>query len=208
MMKVLLSGILVLALFGVCLAAPKPAIVPKPGDWTLEVRYEQPQQMVLEGAMPQRYWYVILSLTNKSGKDVDFYPASELVTDTIQVVPAVKGTSSVLFEKIKNRHQGRYPFLQLLETADNKMLQGQDNAVDIAVIFPDFDPNAKAVSIFITGLSNETVVLDHPTEKDQDGKPVKIYLRKTLELSYTLAGDPSFRSEQKLKFEGKRWVMR
>jgi hypothetical protein len=207
-MKALLSGILMLALFGVCLAAPQPAIVPKPGDWTLEVRYEQPQQMVLPGAVQQRFWYVILSLTNKSGKDVDFYPASELVTDTIQVVPAVKGTSSILFEKIKNRHQGRYPFLQLLETADNKMLQGQDNTVDIAVIFPDFDPNAKAVNIFISGLSNETVVLDHPIEKDQDGKPVKIYLRKTLELSYTLAGDPAFRLEQKLKFDAKCWVMR
>jgi hypothetical protein len=208
MMKALLSGILLLALFGVCLAAPQPAIVPKPGDWTLEVRYEQPQQMVLEGAVQQRYWYVILSLTNKSGKDVDFYPACELITDTLKVVPAIKGTSSVLFEKIKNRHQGRYPFLQLLETADNKMLQGQDNAVDIAVIFPDFDPNAKSISIFITGLSNETIAVDHPTEKDQDGKPVKIYLRKTLELSYSLAGDPAFRAEQKLKFEDKRWVMR
>ncbi len=208
MMKALLSVILVLALFGVCLAAPGPAIVPKPGDWTLEVRYEQPQQMVLDGAVQQRYWYVILSLTNKSGKEVDFYPACELITDTLQVIPAVKGTSSVLFEKIKNRHQGRYPFLQLLETADNKMLQGQDNTVDIAVIFPDFDPNAKAVSIFITGLSNETIAVDHPTEKDQDGKPVKIYLRKTLELNYSLAGDPAFRSEQKLKFEDKRWVMR
>jgi hypothetical protein len=208
MMKALLSGLLVLALFGVCLAAPQPAIVPKPGDWTLEVRYEQPQQMVLEGAVQQRFWYVILSLTNKSGKDGDFYPACELITDTLQVVPAVKGTSSVLFEKIKNRHQGRYPFLQLLENADNKMLQGQDNTVDIAVIFPDFDPNAKSVNIFISGLSNETIAVDHPTEKDQDGKPVKIYLRKTLELSYTLAGDPAFRSEQKLKFDAKRWVMR
>jgi len=208
MMKGLVSGVLVLALFGVCLAAPVPAIVPKAGDWTLDVRYEQPEQMVLQGSVQQRSWYIILSLTNKSDKAVDFYPACELITDTLQVVPAVKGTSSVLFEKIKNRHQRRFPFLQLLETADNKMLQGQDNAVDIAVIFPDFDPNAKAVSIFISGLSNETIAVDHPAEKDQDGKPVKIYLRKTLELTYSLAGDPAFRSEQKLKFENKRWVMR
>lgn len=190
------------------LAAPEPAIVPKPGDWTLEVRFEQPQQIVLPGAVQQRFWYTILTLTNKSGKDVDFYPACELVTDTLQVVPAIKGTSAVLFEKIKNRHQGRYPFLQLLENAGNKALQGEDNAMDIAVIWPDFEPNAKTVNIFISGLSNETVAIDHPVDKDQDGKPLKIYLRKTLELSYTLGGDPAFRSEQKLKFESKRWVMR
>ena len=198
------------AVFVSCLAlaAPEPAIVPKPGDWTLEVRFEQPLQIVLPGAIQQRFWYTILTLTNKSGQDVDFYPACELVTDTLQVVPAIKGTSTVLFEKIKNRHQGRYPFLQLLENAGDKVLQGEDNTLDIAVIWPDFDPNAKTVNIFISGLSNETVVVDHPTEKDQDGIPVKIYLRKTLELTYSIAGDPKFRSDQKLKFESKRWVMR
>ncbi len=205
---VITSGIAAVLVSCLALAAPEPAIVPKPGDWTLEVRFEQPQQIVLPGAIQQRFWYVILTLTNKSGKDVDFYPACELITDTLQVVPAVKGTSAVLFEKIKNRHQGRYPFLQLLENAGNKALQGEDNAMDIAVIWPDFDPNAKTVNIFISGLSNETVAVDHPVDKDQDGKPVKIYLRKTLELSYTLGGDPAFRSDQKLKFESKRWVMR
>jgi len=207
-MKTLLSGLLVLTILGVCLAAPEPAIVQKPGDWTLDVRYEQPEQIILEGSIQQRYWYVIFSLTNKSGKDVDFYPAAELVTDTIQVVPAVKGTSAILFEKIKTRHQGRFPFLQLLENASNKMLQGEDNSLDVVIIFPDFDPNAKAINIFVSGLSNETVVLNHPTEKDSAGNPVKIYLRKTIELDYKLSGDPAFRSEQLLKFDKKRWVMR
>jgi len=41
----------------------------------------------------------------------------------------------------------------------------------------------------IAGLSNETVVIDHPTAKDETGKPAKVYLRKTLELSYKLGGD-------------------
>ena len=152
-------------MFGVCLAAPAPAIVQKPGDWTLDIRFENPQQITLEGTIPQRYWYIILTLTNKSGKDVDFYPTAELVTDTLQVVPAIKGTSAVLFDKIKTRHQGKYPFLQLMENAGNKMLQGQDNTVDIAICWPDFDPNAKNVNIFITGLSNETAPLTIPPIK-------------------------------------------
>jgi hypothetical protein len=209
MIKVVIPSVIAVVFVScLALAAPDPAIVPKPGDWTLELRFEQPLQIVLPGTIQQRFWYTILTLTNKSGKDVDFYPACELVTDTLQVVPAIKGTSAVLFEKIKNRHQGRYPFLQLLENAGDKVLQGEDNTMDIAVIWPDFDPNAKTVNIFVSGLSNETVVVDHPTEKDQDGQPVKIYLRKTLELTYSIAGDPKFRSDQKLKFESKRWVMR
>jgi hypothetical protein len=207
-MRGLVIGVLVFAMFSVCWAAPQPAVVQKSGDWTLDLRFENPQQITLEGATPQRYWYTILTLTNKLGKDVDFYPAAQLITDTLQVVPAIKGTSAVLFEKIKNRHQGKYPFLQLLENTGDKILQGQDNTVDIAVIWPDFDPNAKSVSIFITGLSNETVAVDHPADKDKDGNPVKVYLRKTLQLNYSIAGDPKFRADQKLKFENKTWVMR
>ena len=99
-------------IFGVSWAAPTPAVVQKPGDWTLDVRFENPLQITLDGTTPQRYWYTILTLTNKSGKDVDFYPVAELVTDTLQVVPAIKGTSAVLFDKIKTRHQGKDPFLQ------------------------------------------------------------------------------------------------
>jgi hypothetical protein len=209
MMKILIPCIIVAVLTnGLALAAPEPAIVQKPGDWTLDVRFENPQQITLSGAPQQRFWYIILTLTNKSGKDVDFYPQCDLLTDTLQLVPALKGTPTALFDAIKTRHHGKYPFLELLEKADNKILQGQDNTLDIAVIWPDFDPNAKSVHIFISGLSNETVVLDDPVEKDQDGKPVKIYLRKTLDLTYSIAGDPKFRPDQKLKFESKSWVMR
>jgi len=143
MMRGLIISVLVLAMVSVCLAAPEPPLVQKPGDWTLDTRYENPVQITLEGAAPQRYWYIILTMTNKSGKDVDFYPSADLVTDTLEVIPAIKGTSAVLFEKIKNRHQGKIPVLQLLENADNKMLQGQDNTLDVVIFWPDFDPNAK-----------------------------------------------------------------
>ena len=32
----------------VCLAAPEPAIVPGPRDWTVDVTFEHPQQITLE----------------------------------------------------------------------------------------------------------------------------------------------------------------
>jgi hypothetical protein len=188
--------------------APEPSIVDKPGDWTLDVRYDQPQQIVLDGAQKQRFWYIILTLTNKSGRDVDFYPECTLVTDTLETVPAEKGVSAVLFDRLKTRHKSKYPFLELLENAGNKILQGADNAKDIAIIWPDFDPNAKTVDIFIAGLSNQTVAVEHPSQKNADGKPVIVFLRKTLQLTYSISGDPAFRSDQKLKFVDKHWVMR
>jgi len=62
--------------------------------------------------------------------------------------------------------------------------------------------------VFITGLSNETAVIDHPVAKDEEGRPVQVYLRKTLELSYSIGGDASSRTYAKLTYKGKRWVMR
>jgi hypothetical protein len=194
-----------------CLAAPEPAIVPGPSDWTLETTFEHPEQFLFRAgpsAKPERFWYMILTLTNKADRDVDFYLKCELLTDTFQVLPAVKGASAALFDKIKQIHQTKYPYLVLLENSGNKILQGDDNTKDILIIWPDFDPNAKTAMVFISGLSNETVAVDHPTQKDASGNPVKVYLRKTLELTYSIGGDPAFRSDQKLKYVSKRWVMR
>ena len=157
---------------------------------------------------PRRFWYTIVTLTNNSGSDVDFYPNCDLLTDTFHIIPANKHTPAGVFKQIKRRHQRKYPFLEALDKAGNKMLEGEDNAKDIAVIWPDFDEQVKNLKVFITGLSNETAVVDHPVSKNAAGGPVKVYLRKTLEISYTLSGDPALRSYAKLTYKGKRWVMR
>ncbi len=202
-MKGLIIGVIIAAITSICFAAPQPPVVQKPGDWTLDVRYENPQLITIDGSEKQRYWYIIVTLTNKNGKDADFYPSAEIVTDTLQVLPAINGTSSLLFAKIKARHS-KYEFLQLMENTDKKILQGQDNTVDMVICWPEaIDPNAHNVSILIAGLSNETVAVENPAVKDKDGNPVKVYLRKTLELDYTMGGD-----HQSMKFEGKKWVMR
>ncbi len=195
----------------VCLAAPEPAIVQEPDQWTLNVNFEHPQQIILPRTMankPERFWYTIVTLTNKTGHDVGFYPKCELMTDTFQIMLAGKSVPNEIFKRIKLRHQVQYPFLEFLERTSHKMLEGEDNAKDIAIIWPDFDNRAKNIKIFIAGPSNETVVINHPTAKDEAGNSVKVFLRKTLELNYNIGGDPAFRSDAKLAFKGKRWVMR
>ena len=195
----------------VCLAAPEPAIVPGPDDWTVDVTFEHPQQIALRPSAnnkPRRFWYTIVTLINKTNRDVDFYPQCDLMTDTFEIIPAGRDTPTAVFERIKRRHQRRYPFLESLEKADNKVLQGEDNTKDIAIIWPDFDAQAQGIKVFITGLSNETAAIDHPIAKDKTGKPVKVFLRKTLELSYKLRGDTALRSDVKVTYKGKRWIMR
>lgn len=198
-------------LTSVCLAAPEPAIVPGPGMWMINTMFTHPQQIVLKtsAGKPIRFWYMLLTLTNKTGRDIDFYPKCDLMTDTFQVIPAYKDVPEVIFEQVKKRHQDRYQFLESLENTSNKLLQGEDNAKDIAVIWHDFDAKANNIKVFIAGLSNETVAIDHPVTKNkQTGRPVKVYLRKTLELNYDLESDPAMRSGADLAYKDKRWVMR
>lgn len=207
---VILSGVFILAA-GLCIAAPKPAAASRPGEWTVDVTFENIHSIEVKlpsQDKPSQFWYIILTLTNKSGQDVDFYPQCELVTDTFQITPAGSGVTEEVFKQIKMLYQPRYPFLEWVEKADPKILQGKDNARDIAIIWQDFDTDAKAIELFIGGLSNETAVIDHPTAKDANGKPLKVYLRKTLQLSYELPGDPAFRSQTTPKLAGQDWVMR
>jgi len=195
----------------VCLAAPEPAIVPAPGQWTMNMQFTHPQQITLPRGSDNKqvnFWYTIITLTNNTGNDVDFYPKCDLMTDSFQIIPAGKFVSSMLFDQIKRRHKSKYPFLEPLNNAGTKILQGEDNTKDIAVIWPDFDIQAKSLQLFITGLSNETAAVDHPVSKDQRGEPIKVFLRKTLELSYSLRGDQALRTNASFAYQGKRWVMR
>ena len=196
----------------VCWAvAPTPAIMPAPGQWTIDTKFTHPQQIILRtGAdnQPKRFWYSLISLTNKTGSEVDFYPKCELKTDTFQIIPNGHNVAPDVFENIKSRHQAAYPFLESLAKADNRILHGEDNTKDIAVIWPDFDEKAKEIKIYITGLSNETAFVDHPVAKDKDGNPIMVFLRKTLELTYKLESASEQRSDANLIYESKRWVMR
>ena len=212
MKKTVLPFIIILSFTAFLYAAaiPKPAIIQKPGDWTADVRYTNPQQITLktEDGKQVRFWYLIMTVTNKTGREVDFYPRCDIVTDTFQLITAGNGTPEEVLNAIKKRHSNTYPFLELFEKTSSKLLVGVDNAKDLAIVWPDFDQQAKEVKIFISGLSNEIVLIDHPSQKLADGSPAKVILRKTLELDYTLGGDPAFRSDTTLEFKSKDWIMR
>jgi hypothetical protein len=206
------GSLLVLGLIcGVCIGAPEPSVVPESGEWTLDVQFSHPQQIVVGKGLdnqPRRFWYMIVTMTNKTKSDVDFYPKCEVMTDDFELTPSGKGVSGTVFEQIKKRHQGKYPFLEAVEKTGSKILQGKDNTKDVAIIWQDFGAQTKDVKVFIAGLSNETVVLKHPVAKDENGEAVQVFLRKTLELSYSLPGDAAVKSGENLSYESKRWVMR
>ncbi|MBN2511567.1 MAG: hypothetical protein JXB18_01390 [Sedimentisphaerales bacterium] len=208
--------LIIVSLFGVftysVVSAPKPVTVQRAGQWTLDVQYSQPLQISvrLPGfEQPQRFWYLVLSLTNTtSNAEISLIPSCQLVTDTFKTIPAGQGVRKEVFDAIKLKHQGQYPFLESMDFADMTLRKGADNSRDIAIIWPEFDPNAKKISLFIAGLSNETAAINHPVKKDESGNPEKIYLQKTLQLNYANTTDPELRARAGLAFQDQNWVMR
>jgi hypothetical protein len=85
---------------------------------------------------------------------------------------------------------------------------GEDEAKDGVAIWEEPLPRMGDFTIFISGLSGETLTMKDAAGaelKGPDGKP--IILRKTLQLDYTLPGDE--RADDALvKPVGEQWVMR
>lgn len=198
-------------LSGLVVGWPRPSALPEKGRWTLDVTYEHPiliQVPPSSAGEPKRFWYMIFSVTNLSlEEEVPFYPKFELVTDTFQVLPAGKGETFGLFEIVRARHRGQYPFLESLDFEDHRILKGKDNRRDFVVFWPDFDPRAKEVRFYLAGLSNETTAVEHPM-RTEGGQPVQVPLQKTLQLTYSIGTDPQLRGQASLRFEGQDWVMR
>jgi hypothetical protein len=194
-----------------CLAAPEPAIVQGPNQWTAHIRFEPLRQMTLSTPLqlePSRFWYTILSIENDTGSDIDYYPQADLLTDTLQLVPAGKAVPPEVFPLIKARHTGTFPFLEDLPITGTRILQGHDHARDFIVIWPDFDIMTHAVSLFFAGLSNETAVIDHPIAREQTGRPTKVFLKKTLQLDFSLWGASNLRRDEDIQFVASHWIMR
>lgn len=192
------------------LGYPQPSLAARPGIWTLQTEILQPQQITVNipGKGNERFWYTILTVTNTSDQDVRFFPKCQLMTDTFKITLAGEGITSFVFDQLKIRYQGQYPFLESLDRFDHRVLEGSDNTRDIAIIWQDFDPQAKNIKLFIAGLSNEIARVQHPAKIDDAGEPEEILLQKTLEIEYSIGGDPARRAEASLSYKSKQWIMR
>lgn len=205
------SGLaLVLFVSALAGAYPEPAVVQNVKQWTLSVEYSQPEQLMLRmDNKVQRFWYIILTVINNSDFDeVSFYPACELMTDTFQIIPADRSVPKTVFDIVRERNQGRYPFLESLDFIDHRIFKGPDNARDFAIIWPDFDSAAREISLFIGGLSNETAVLSSSSAAEPEDRNKETVLQKTLRLKYAIGGDAQLRQSAVLQEIASDWIMR
>ena len=211
MKKALFLAIVVAAGFAAwAVAAPKPALVHGP-ELELEL-HSEPQlvSITLPGdTEPRRFWYLLYTVTNNTGQDVQFYPQFDLLTDTFKLYHAGLKVRRPVFEAIRARYSTSIPLMEAESMITGRILVGQDNARDSVAVFEDFDPQATSVSIFVAGLSSETVTVEHPMRIDPEtGKNAQVLLRKTLVLEYQVPGDQYNPDNRVMLYRDRNWVMR
>ena len=185
---------------------PKPS--PFPIAWELTFEHGEPRRVVVPGpnGVPRAYWYMTYSVTNNTDREQVFLPRFELLTREGTVIQSDRNIPAAVFAKIKQREGNQ--FLEPFTSVGGTIRVGEDEAKDGVAIWEEPLARMGDFTIFISGLSGETVTMKDSSGvelKGPDGKP--IILRKTLQLDYTLPGDE--RADDALvKLVGEQWVMR
>jgi len=198
-------------------APPKPMVVPQYWQFDLDAEPLLPIELKLPGsAQPQLFWYLRYTVTNKGGGDHVFVPEFVLYADTGEIIRTGQRTSTQVFLEIQKLYKD--PLMNRQTAVTRKLLSGEDNAQSSVAIWPDFDPNAGTVDIFIGGLSGETKKIPLPApiqvvETDWKGERhtvtrSEMILSKTLHLRYEVPGQASARKFVKPRLVLKEWVMR
>jgi hypothetical protein len=213
--------LLVAAAPAVSRAGDYPEPSPYPISWELKFDHSKPKRIVVQipNQGPRAFWYVTYTVTNESDEDQSFLPVFEMLTKDGKIIPSDKGVPFQVFDAIKRREQNRY---LLPSTKVGGVLRvGEDQSRDGVAIWPEPMTEMGSFSIFVTGLSGETVTLKmvdgkavkvKPENTSQELKGVKkddvIILRKTLQLNHVVYGDDRFPGLDEVNVKPELWVMR
>jgi hypothetical protein len=199
-------------------AYPKPSMARV--SWELDFQPGAPTRIVVKAPgsdAPKAYWYLPFSVSNRTNDEQLFLPVIELVDDQGKVHRSDQNIPAAVFEAIKQREGKR--FLEPLQKATGRILQGAEQAKDSVAIWPEPIERMGTFSIFVTGLSGEAVW--YKDGKEIPAREIKWYgqdapksdtagqiLRKTLELDYHVPGDEFYQGRDRVIKKDQRWVMR
>ncbi|HUU85825.1 MAG TPA: hypothetical protein VM243_20195 [Phycisphaerae bacterium] len=193
--------------------APKTTLAPK--SWQLDFDFHDPARITvtLPGeSEPTTFWYLLYTVTNQTGREIEFYPAFHLVTDTLAVVEGGDRIHPQVYDAVAARHRRLYPFFVAPPAAYGKLNQGTDNSRTSVAVFRDFDLHASSFAVYVGGLSGEIARVNNPAfevDKAESDNNVRFFLlRKTLEIRYDLPGDPLSRETVVPTRVKREWVMR
>ena len=201
---------------------PEPSLYPLPNAWYFTFKHGMPRRIVVDVPglkVPTAYWYLSYTVTNNSGKEADFLPDFEMVTEDGKIRPSDRNIPLPVFDAIK-KVLGNDLLVSPTQVA-GPLHQGEDQAKDSVAIWEEPSARMGTFSIYVGGLNSEFIhatdndgkpvpVLDKDGNPvlDAAGKPVPITLRKTLELDYVIYGDEIAPEKDEVHFKGETWLMR
>lgn len=205
------------------LAVSAVAEIPKPPvratTWQLDFQHKPLQSLVITlpgDNTPHTYWYMLYTVTNRTGQDRMFVPNVTLYSDNGELTPEGKGVPPMIFSEIKRLQND--PLLQDTTAITGKILQGEDNALSGVLIFPEFDAKASKADVFVGGLSGDELQVKLPTAvcvtrigpdgKKQQVQTDTIRLVRTLAMHYLVGAEPPTRSTVGLTPLTEEWVLR
>ena len=192
---------------------PVPSDYPLPDAWYLDFKVNAkgvPKRIIVDvpgQKVPMAYWYLTYTVTNNTGKEVDFLPEFEMVTQDGKILRSDRGVLRPVFDAIKKAEKNDLlvPLAQVIGT----LHQGEDQAKDGVAIWPEPMARMGDFKIYIGGLNSEFIGATDDQGKpilDADGAPIT--LRKTLELNYVIWGDEIKPEKDEVQKKPQRWVMR
>lgn len=194
-------------------AAPEASKIAR--NWQLDIDFHDIQRIgvTLPGdSHPTAFWYMLYTVTNNTGEDIDFYPTFDLVTSTLEVIPAGEEVSPSVYDVLKNRYSKLYPFFRDPIRVHGKLLQGEDHSRTSVAVFKNFDPAADSVTVYFAGLSGEYAKATNPMfdpKKPESSDNLRFFpLRKTLAISYDVPGDEVTRASSTPIRRLREWIMR
>ncbi len=189
---------------------PEPSIYPLPSAWYLDFKHGKPRRIVVAvpgQKVPTAYWYLPYTVTNHTGKEVDFLPDFELVTQDGKVHRSDKNIPLVVYEAIKK--DSNMDLMQTPAQITGPLHQGDDQAKDGCAVWEEPMPRMGEFNIYVNGLNSEfTYALDDKGMPMKDADNHNITLRKTLELNYVIWGDEVKPETDDVQVKPERWVMR
>lgn len=191
MSRLMIAGLVVLTMVmvsGLQAQAPEPSVAGE--SWKLNFTHDKPRVVRVpnEDGGYDWYWYITYKVVNKNDKDIMFLPDFTIATDKGHIIAANKGVSPLAYPVIQQ--QLKNPLLESPAEVVGTLKQGDDYAKQGVIIWKDFGEDVDQLSLFIAGLSGETVSIKHPTTGED------VYLRRTLVLKYDTPGNPPSPKEQ------------
>lgn len=185
--------------------APEPDPVSK--RWQLDVTPgELRVAYVGRGEEAAAYLYFTYSVTNNTGKDLEFVPSFELATDSGDIAASGVGVAPAVTDAIIESLE--HPFIEDQVDILGPIQQGPENAKHGLVVWPVADFDADEIRVFGAGFSGETESLE--LTDPRTGEVQRLVFRKTLMLRFGTPGElrVAEMGDQPFEVSEKRWIMR